>query len=77
MRIMRRYALPIFAAALTAFASGASAQEANSEPGYCAQFYPNADCNSGPSVMARTTQSSAKPPSAPHKNRAHRTATAK
>jgi hypothetical protein len=29
-----------------AIASPALAQAANSEPGYCAQFYPNADCNS-------------------------------
>jgi hypothetical protein len=30
----------------TAIAAPALAQAANSEPGYCAQFYPNSDCNS-------------------------------
>jgi hypothetical protein len=29
-----------------AVAPQAWAQEANPEPGFCAQFYPNADCNS-------------------------------
>jgi hypothetical protein len=34
-----------------AVASQARAQEANPEPGFCAQFYPNADCNSiGPAT---------------------------
>ena len=32
-------------------AEQARAQAANPEPGYCAQFYPNADCNSiGPAT---------------------------
>ena len=37
-----------FAAALlyVAIVSHAFAWEANPEPGYCAQFFPNADCNS-------------------------------
>jgi hypothetical protein len=30
----------------TEIASHAWAQEANPEPAYCAQYYPNADCNS-------------------------------
>ena len=29
---------------VAAFASPASAQQVVSEPGYCAQFYPNANC---------------------------------
>jgi hypothetical protein len=34
-----------------AMAAEARAQAANPEPGYCAQFYPNADCNSiGPAT---------------------------
>jgi hypothetical protein len=34
-----------------AVGSQAWAQEANPEPGFCAQFYPNADCNSiGPAT---------------------------
>jgi hypothetical protein len=34
----------------------ALAQAANSEPGYCAQFYPNADCNSvGPETPGSHT----------------------
>ena len=34
-----------------AVAPQAWAQAANPEPGYCAQFYPNADCNSiGPAT---------------------------
>lgn len=37
-----------------AIVSQASAWEANPEPGYCAQFFPNADCNSiGPSPKNR------------------------
>ena len=32
------------------------AQAANPEPGYCAQFYPNADCNSiGPATPNKAT----------------------
>jgi hypothetical protein len=35
--------------ATAAFASPASAQHVIEEPGYCAQFYPNANCqNEGP-----------------------------
>lgn len=34
-----------------AMVAEARAQAANPEPGYCAQFYPNADCNSiGPAT---------------------------
>jgi hypothetical protein len=37
------------AIAIAAFASPASAQEVIYNPGYCAQFYPNANCqNKGP-----------------------------
>jgi hypothetical protein len=44
-----------------AAASPALAQAANSEPGYCAQFYPNADCNSvGPETPgSRSTEKAA------------------
>ncbi|WP_375414230.1 hypothetical protein [uncultured Bradyrhizobium sp.] len=36
---------------LAAATPPASAQAANTEPGYCAQFYPNSDCNSvGPAT---------------------------
>ena len=35
----------------TVIASHAWAQEANPEPAYCAQYYPNADCNSITELM--------------------------
>ena len=39
-----------------AVAPRAWAQAANPEPGYCAQFYPNADCNSvGPATPNKAT----------------------
>lgn len=39
-----------------AVAPQAWAQAANPEPGYCAQFYPNADCNSiGPATPSKAT----------------------
>ena len=39
-----------------AVAPQAWAQEANPEPGFCAQFYPNADCNSiGPATPNKAT----------------------
>ena len=45
--------------ALTALSAAmvaeARAQAANPEPGYCAQFYPNSDCNSiGPATPQAT-----------------------
>jgi hypothetical protein len=45
----------ILVCAIIAMSAGvtekARAQAANPEPGYCAQFYPNADCNSiGPAT---------------------------
>jgi len=40
----------------TVLAPRAWAQAANPEPGYCAQFYPNADCNS----IGSPTQGAAK-----------------
>jgi hypothetical protein len=43
-----RTLVALLAAMLAATWSPSSAQEANPEPGYCAQFYPNADCNTGP-----------------------------
>jgi len=43
-----------------AAATPASAQAANSEPGYCAQFYPNSDCNSvGPDTPGSNRQGDA------------------
>jgi hypothetical protein len=46
---MARYAWLGAALLATALASPAEAQAVISEPGYCAQFYPNANCqNKGP-----------------------------
>jgi hypothetical protein len=46
---MGRYAWLGAALLATALASQAKAQAVISEPGYCAQFYPNANCqNKGP-----------------------------
>ena len=46
---MARYAWLGAALLATALASQAKAQAVISEPGYCAQFYPNANCqNKGP-----------------------------
>ena len=46
---MARYAWLSAALLATALASQANAQAVISEPGYCAQFYPNANCqNKGP-----------------------------
>src|SRR5712664_3871239 len=46
---MTKYALLGAALLATAFASPVVAQQVISEPGYCAQFYPNAHCqNKGP-----------------------------
>jgi hypothetical protein len=48
-KLMTRYALAGAALFATALIMPAAAQEAISEPGYCAQFYPNANCeNMGP-----------------------------
>jgi hypothetical protein len=43
-----------------ALTRAASAQAANPEPGFCAQFYPNEDCNSDgpPTPAAKTTEAS-------------------
>ncbi|MDI1266582.1 MAG: hypothetical protein PS018_25315 [bacterium] len=54
----------------------AHAQAANSEPGYCAQFYPNSDCNSigpatpGAAVPAAEEPEEAAPPPSPPKKKA-------
>jgi hypothetical protein len=56
---MSKFALLGAVAVLAATAAPpALAQAANSEPGYCAQFYPNADCNSvGPETPgSRSTE---------------------
>lgn len=46
---MIRYALAGVALLTAALIVPAAAQEVISEPGYCAQFYPNANCeNKGP-----------------------------
>jgi hypothetical protein len=46
---MARYAWLSAALLATALASQAKAQAVIQEPGYCAQFYPNANCqNKGP-----------------------------
>ncbi|MGH6641102.1 MAG: hypothetical protein ACRED3_00250 [Bradyrhizobium sp.] len=54
---MTKLAILAFAAlGSIAVAPQAWAQAANPEPGYCAQFYPNADCNSiGPSTPSKAT----------------------
>jgi hypothetical protein len=67
----------IFVCALTALsgamAGQARAQAANPEPGYCAQFYPNSDCNSigpatpGAAAPAESEPAEAAPPPAPKK----------
>ena len=80
-------------AAITAFLSAAIpppalAQAANFEPGYCAQFYPNSDCNSvGPetpgsgktqdeSIENGTSEPAVSPPtkSAKPRKQSHRSA---
>jgi hypothetical protein len=46
---MSKFTLPAAVTLIIVFAAAAPpalAQAANSEPGFCAQFYPNADCNS-------------------------------
>jgi hypothetical protein len=46
---MSKFTLPAAVAAIILFAAAAPpalAQAANPEPGFCAQFYPNSDCNS-------------------------------
>jgi hypothetical protein len=49
-------ALALSALLSLAVAPQAWAQAANPEPGYCAQFYPNADCNSiGPATPNKAT----------------------
>ena len=46
---MTGYALTGVALLAAALAAPAAAQQVISEPGYCAQFYPNANCqNKGP-----------------------------
>ena len=46
---MSRYRLLGAAAALAAMTAPATAQQAMGEPGYCAFYYPNANCqNKGP-----------------------------
>ena len=48
--------LCVLTALSVAMTAEARAQAANSEPGFCAQFYPNADCNSdGPATPQATT----------------------
>jgi Na+-transporting methylmalonyl-CoA/oxaloacetate decarboxylase gamma subunit len=57
-------------------ADQARAQAANPEPGYCAQFYPNSDCNSigpampgavAPSPESEPEEAAAPPPPPPKK----------
>ncbi len=70
----------ILVCAITATSAGvadqARAQAANPEPGYCAQFYPNSDCNSigpatpgavAPSPESEPEEAAAPPPPAPKK----------
>jgi hypothetical protein len=70
----------IIVCAITAMSAGvadqARAQAANPEPGYCAQFYPNSDCNSigpatpgavAPSPESEPEEAAAPPPPAPKK----------
>lgn len=90
---MSKFTLPgaaIMAILSAAAATPALAQAANPEPGYCAQFYPNSDCNSiGPDTPGSNKQGEAveddpveaapvSPPVKPAKPRkqAHRSASA-
>ena len=70
----------ILVCAITAMSAGVAdqawAQAANPEPGYCAQFYPNSDCNSigpatpgavAPSPESEPEEAAAPPPPAPKK----------
>ena len=59
------------------------AQAANPEPGYCAQFYPNADCNSigpatpgavAPAPESEPAEAAPPPPPAPKKAEKKQTA---
>jgi hypothetical protein len=48
-KAMSKFTLPAAVTAIILFAAAAPpalAQAANPEPGFCAQFYPNSDCNS-------------------------------
>jgi hypothetical protein len=66
----KRAALGLIALLSTVIAPQASPQEANPEPAYCAQYYPNADCNSiGPTTPQRpvTTGRRAAPAVKKHK----------
>jgi hypothetical protein len=60
---MSKFTLPsaaIMAILSAAAATPALAQAANAEPGYCAQFYPNSDCNSvGPDTPGSNKQGEA------------------
>ena len=88
---MSEFTLPAAVTVIILFAAAAPpalAQAANSEPGYCAQFYPNADCNSfGPETPGSKPQGEpvennaseaapASPPAKPAKpqKQAHRSA---
>jgi hypothetical protein len=74
---MFRWILVCAIAAMSAVvAEQARAQAANPEPGYCAQFYPNADCNSigpatpgavAPAPESEPEEAAAPPPPAPKK----------
>jgi len=73
--------LGLIAILSTAIASQAWAQEANAEPAYCAQYYPNADCNSiGPKTPGTARSVSSEPgkaaPAAKKKKRPSSAATA-
>jgi hypothetical protein len=69
-----------------AVAPPALAQAANAEPGYCAQFYPNSDCNSvgpdtpgkpqGEAVENEASEAAPVPPAKPAKQKkpVHRSA---
>jgi hypothetical protein len=81
---MSRYRFVGAAAALAVMTAPAMAQQVISEPGYCAFFYPNANCqNKGPGNPYRDTPQfnqaygmpNAPAAAAPKRKRAHRSQT--
>ena len=73
--MLRLATLLVVVIPLVAASARTSAQEANSEPGYCAQFYPNADCNTGPDAPKAGVRRAATTSAAPkRKPRAQTTA---
>jgi hypothetical protein len=73
---MRNLAALLAAMLLAATWLPSSAQEANPEPGYCAQFYPNADCNTGPDAPNATVRRPPRVPAAPKRKPRAQSATA-